>query len=684
VEDLAPPPKVAQPNHEQGGSDDEKMQERRARIAVYRPHFQGPRQSAFSNLVERAVDGLQGKHENGAYEDAQRILANIRKQYDEVHAEAERKETELMDIRKEVRLSEADEKPDRRDQALSYTNITKDELAKQIAEVNNKIEESTTTKKVYSHMVDRLKREQKIVQEKVKSMEEHLDRKTREVEKRQEMSRRVHNEKVKSILELEAMEQDLEQEKNICNTALDDLETVLQQRRNEVRRREDFERWRYEVAMEAASEAFYAMAGRFRKIYAIEKLTGNCLQKIIFEQAEQSQTTEDGFQKIREVTGLTDVMDIVHKFLNRDVEHEQLRNSVREAETRLHELREAERNRNCETVIGCNDAGTIFRKRGLNREVAVQEQSLSRAQRDHDDCQIKLRNTTLLMENIMQWARKVAKSLSSFEELDELEGPQDIVEFFKSLSQTIDRFLTWANEEYSSSKLSKLTSQACSREYMEQQKLLTDKDFIRANCRIPATLDGQHAAGKHKHGHHSHGHSHHSHGHRMGNDEERHDVELAEERERLKHASRANVQEREKMRLNQLSKGERRSDHREGKPRRLEDESGEHRSEHGEETRSTGKESSPRGKESSPRGKRNTFLDTSKNQNSEKSALPKSTTGRLATQTSKRPASGKRENRDASDRQAVGSSGRPASGFASRGREIRGSHNIASRDSSPG
>merc|ERR1719198_2890622 len=189
-------------------------------------------------------------------------------------------------------------------------------------------------------MVSRLRCEQKIVQQKIQAMEEHLSRKTREVEKRQELSRRVHGDKVQSILELEAMEQDVEQERVICNAALDDLEIVLQQRRNEVRRREDFERWRYEVAMDAASEAFHAMAGRFRKIYAIEKLTGNCLQKIIFEQAATSQATEDGFQKIREVTGLTDVMDIVHKFLNRDVEHEQLRVSVREAEARLDALRE--------------------------------------------------------------------------------------------------------------------------------------------------------------------------------------------------------------------------------------------------------------------------------------------------------------------------------------------------------
>merc|ERR1719386_555552 len=115
---------------------------------------------------------------------------------------------------------------------------------------------------------------------------------------------------------------------------------TLQTKRNGIKRRADFERWRHEVALEAANEAFHASAGRLRKLYAVEKLAGNCLQKITFEQVERSQATEDGFQKIREVTGLTDVMDIVHKFLNRDVEHEQLKSSVKEAEVRLEALLE--------------------------------------------------------------------------------------------------------------------------------------------------------------------------------------------------------------------------------------------------------------------------------------------------------------------------------------------------------
>merc|ERR1719311_872932 len=156
----------------------------------------------------------------------------------------------------------------------------------------------------------------------------------------------------------------------ICSTAVEGLQNALQQRKNEVRRREDFERWRYEVALEASQEAFYQTAGRLRKIYAIEKLSGNCLQKVIFEQVEKSQATEDGFQRIREVTGLTDVMDIVHKFLNRDVEHEQLKNAVKEAESKLEGLREEfERFKNHSDGLSW-DPETTGRSRGIYLELA--------------------------------------------------------------------------------------------------------------------------------------------------------------------------------------------------------------------------------------------------------------------------------------------------------------------------
>ncbi|CAK9001553.1 unnamed protein product, partial [Durusdinium trenchii] len=294
-----------------------------------------------------------------------------------------------------------------------YHGFVRQQVREKMDQASEELDHALEMQKVYRHMVQRLLREQKILQQKVMIMEHHLNRKTREVETKQNFSRRVNEEKVGQMVKLEVLEQDMHLERMICTTALSDLSAAIEQRRQDVNQGEDFENWRYDVALEAATEAFEAMAGRYRKIYAIEKLTGNCLQRLTFDQAEQSQATEDGFQRIREVTGLTDVMDIVHKFLNRDVEHEQLRCTVRESEDHLRQLREEEAGRPRENVLVDAKPET----RGLGAEVVECEQLLDDVRRDHDEIQEHLKKSTLLVDSLTRWAQKLRKSLAPIREL---------------------------------------------------------------------------------------------------------------------------------------------------------------------------------------------------------------------------------------------------------------------------
>merc|ERR1719262_2138783 len=189
-------------------------------------------------------------------------------------------------------------------------------------------------------MLNRITKEQAILKEKMLVMQAHLGRKGQEAMRKMSQQERLIRKGAESSQELEMMEHQVEQERFVREEAHKGMLNALQAKMDARERRARFEEWRHEVALDAANEAFNASAGRLRKLYAIEKLAGNCLQKVTFEQVERSQTTEDGFQRIREVTGLTDVMDIVHKFLNRAVEHEQLKSSVKEAEVRLETLRE--------------------------------------------------------------------------------------------------------------------------------------------------------------------------------------------------------------------------------------------------------------------------------------------------------------------------------------------------------
>merc|ERR1719240_1097992 len=107
--------------------------------------------------------------------------------------------------------------------------------------------------------------------------------------------------------------------------------------------------------------------------------------------------TEDGFQKIREVTGLTDVMDIVHKFLNRDVEHEQLKSAVAEAESKLESLLAdfEQYKRQTEGIVPQDTAGS---QRGIYQEV-------------EDVMGQLLQKLTLAFEDVKRWGKHFHDSM---------------------------------------------------------------------------------------------------------------------------------------------------------------------------------------------------------------------------------------------------------------------------------
>merc|ERR1719160_1318349 len=335
-----------------------------------------------------------------------------------------------------------------------------------------------------------------------------------------------------SSQDLDILEQDIDQERLVREEAHKNILTALQAKMDARERRSRFEEWRHEVALDAANEAFNASAGRLRKLYAIEKLAGNCLQKITFEQVERSQATEDGFQKIREVTGLTDVMDIVHKFLNRDVEHEQLKSSVKEAEARLEALREEFDKLKQQTNGITFDPDAANRSRSIYMEVEEHEATLNQALKDHEQSRQRLQRTTIVVEHMKRWASRMSKSLAAFDEPSRLEKPADLPPFFVSLNRTIEKFVNHVATQISTGKVQRKTmSQAASKEYHEQARLLNDKDFLKSNCRVPASVDGRPSSAKPA----------------QGNQEEDPNLALAIDRDRHKAECAARISREEEL-----------------------------------------------------------------------------------------------------------------------------------------
>merc|ERR1719181_2535023 len=307
--------------------------------------------------------------------------------------EAEKKENELQHLREAIRV--ADGAHSARDFESSKADDHRGNMEKQLEETIKAIEDAQTSKKVYTHMLGRISKEQSILREKMLCMDGHLSRKDAECHRKASTMERLVRKGAQSLQDLDILEQDIDQERAVREDAHRNILSALQAKMDARERHSRFEEWRHEVALDAANEAFNASAGRLRKLYAVEKLAGNCLQKITFEQVERSQTTEEGFQRIREVTGLTDVMDIVHKFLNREVEHEQLKNSVKESEARLEALREQFDHFKRETDGQTLDPDTASHSRAIYLEVEEHEAKLNQAQKEHEQSRQRLQNSTI-------------------------------------------------------------------------------------------------------------------------------------------------------------------------------------------------------------------------------------------------------------------------------------------------
>jgi len=445
----------------------------------------------FVRLVERTTDALV-TGDDGALEEVKKVLIEFHTQYDRVHQEAESKENRLRRLREDIRA--ADQHHLNKGDSSKRLDDRWCDMEQQIKEVAKKLRETHTSRKVYEHMLARIQREQAILKQKMFMSEDHLDRKKHELHQKRADSERMARQRTQMIRTLDSTSDEASLERDACKNALESIQGELEKRRDANRRRADFESWRHEVALDAANEAFNASAGRLRKLYAIEKLSGNSLQKTTFEQVERSQITEDGFQQIRDVTGLGDVMDIVHKFLNRDVEKSQLEVSVKEAELRLEHLRQAN------DALKQKTEGLTFddddKEGGLYKVIENSERESNEAMEGHEAIRIRLQRTTLQSEQMKRWAVRVGGMLSSFESPAQVEGPSDLPLFFKRLESSVRKFIAEVSKQIASGKINRKELQKnATKEYEEQTRLLTDRSFLESNCRVQVATENQ-AQGK--------------------------------------------------------------------------------------------------------------------------------------------------------------------------------------------
>nr|CEL69517.1 TPA: hypothetical protein BN1204_052255 [Neospora caninum Liverpool] len=352
----------------------------------------------------------------------EQLLADMRKQFDDVHMEVLKQTADFTRFKEGIR--QADSAEQLKEQDMTRLSC----LQAKLQDMQRRIEETSATRKVYRHILDRTKillysQTQLFARGTVKwhvvlsvrALNEHDShvphsertraspstnsedaREIKELPGRVERQTTVRRWRGKSVMFLV-----LRKQLRIKHRLMSESRAL----ENEVQAERQL-RVTLSVIKDAAAAAFSASSGRWRRMYGMEKLIANALQKITVEEVEKSQNTEDTFQKIREATGLDDVMDIVQKFLNKDVEHEQLQHLATVAEARLEQTR-AKYTEVLQKAAEETLSGDCGHRRHFYAAAEAQDETLQRAVKQHIASLDALTETTMQLDHAKQWAGRI-------------------------------------------------------------------------------------------------------------------------------------------------------------------------------------------------------------------------------------------------------------------------------------
>ncbi|XP_026190868.1 uncharacterized protein LOC34620856 [Cyclospora cayetanensis] len=267
----------------------------------------------------------------------EQLLSSLRKRFDDVHAEVKRRGEEFARYKEGIRQADSAEHQitSDRDRVRQRT----EELTQSLTALSKRVADAAHTKKTYLHVLQRTKQEKDMVRQKNLLLQSKLRALGLELKDGHRALEKQRTKKCRATCELNELEQGLARERLVREQGFKGIKeaTVLKKAAVE-KRYVRLAEWQKSVVANAAAVALSASSGKWRRMLCIEKLIANFLQKSNVNNVEKWQYTEDTFQKIREATGLVDVMEIVSKFLNRDSENQKLKQLAVEAERNLEAL----------------------------------------------------------------------------------------------------------------------------------------------------------------------------------------------------------------------------------------------------------------------------------------------------------------------------------------------------------
>ena len=286
--------------------------------------------------LRRDMESFQELEINSSHE----YLANLRRTYDKLRAAATTKEQQHRDLVGELQrlddlINEQQGRSERDD-----VDDENDRLDAEIYNLQDKVKDALVQRDIFTHMINRLSQEALDIQVEGTQIEAELQKDDSELQQcnvalqqaKQELKheeRKFHNLQAKVEARREAQEK-----------VKADIDKIITEREQLVQRQQERTKQRDKLLSQGQLEIDQPEDSKVKKMQVVRKVYNSMLEKKISSEEEDLAQLEAQLQEVKIVTGLTDVDDIVQKFLTRKEKAEQLERDAEDIRQRIVDLKQ--------------------------------------------------------------------------------------------------------------------------------------------------------------------------------------------------------------------------------------------------------------------------------------------------------------------------------------------------------
>merc|ERR1711957_238182 len=301
----------------------------------------------------------------------------------------------------------------------------------------------------YRYMLDRLEKD--FIATKIKSTELDTSIKSKKgvLDLEGGKQRKTKEERLQAKAIFDNLMKNIELEQKDRQERIFELQKCIQNKEASVSRRIERQRKNAEIAEAAANENKDSSELKMRENLYTQKLWNTYMRKRMEKEMRNSAQIDEAFKNIKTATQVTDVQEMVRKFLTREQTYSSLLKTVSESESKIDYLKKSNEELRAqlhELTLDSSNNGQDKSKELSAVEndggIFMMSEELRQVEKEHQRLGERFKGINIVNDQISNWAKRIYKKFGALTSDETFQKPPtDLVTIFNAMHSVVEHEL---------------------------------------------------------------------------------------------------------------------------------------------------------------------------------------------------------------------------------------------------